>query len=224
MFLTVSKGRSLALADQNKQRFQGRARGEGIRGRSEKGTLPVSLREGEPRHPPLSAPAPMPRQVSRSPCPADRGCRGDPAPAAVAADGPGTHYGMAEAQETRGKGRTSDPAQELRNPPAAAGAPLGQQSDGPVHHLPATHTAQEGGSPRASADPDSPRGSSPSVPEHPTACQLRRPAQPCPAVPSRSLTAAPRRPARRSPGLHTAPVRFKDPAWTISVFLGQVHL
>lgn len=115
---------------------------------------------------------------------------------------------MAEAQDTRGKGRTTDPEQELRNPPAAAGAPPGQQCDGPVPHLPATHTAQEGGSPQASADPDSPGGSSPSVPGHPAACQLRRPAGaalPCPAVPSRSLTAARRRPARRSPGPHTAP-------------------
>lgn len=60
MFLTVSKGRSLALADQNKQRFQGQARGEGVRGRSKEGKLPVNPREGEPGHLPLSARAPMP--------------------------------------------------------------------------------------------------------------------------------------------------------------------
>lgn len=79
MFLTVSKGKSLALADQNKQRFQGQARDEGVRGRSKEGKLPVSPREGEPGQPPLSARAPMSRgDLEVPPCPADRGCRRGP--------------------------------------------------------------------------------------------------------------------------------------------------
>lgn len=94
---------------------------------------------------------------------------------------------MAKAQETRGKGSTTDPAQELRNSPAAVGAPPGQHSDGPVNHLPATRTAQDGGSPRDSADPDSPRGSSPvraRTPRRvspPTAGRPAGAALPCPA-------------------------------------------
>lgn len=78
MFLTLSKGRSLAPSDQNKQRFQGQVRGGGVRGRNKEGTLPVSPREGEPGHPPLSAPAPCPGEVSGCPCPAHQGCTGGP--------------------------------------------------------------------------------------------------------------------------------------------------
>lgn len=58
MFLTVSKGRSLAPADQNKQRFQGRALGEGIRGRSEEGTLPCQPQRRRARAPAPKRPGP----------------------------------------------------------------------------------------------------------------------------------------------------------------------
>lgn len=76
MFLTLSKGRSLAPSDQNKQRFQGQVRGGGVRGRNKEGTLPVSPREGEPGHPPLSAPARMPRGGVGVPLPCSPGLHG----------------------------------------------------------------------------------------------------------------------------------------------------
>lgn len=104
MFLTVTRGRSLALADHNKHRFQGQARGQERR----KGSgNPLSARpgEGEPGCPPPSVPAPSaPGRGPGCPCPALKGWGRNATAAPARTDGPGGQRALRDGDRPRDTG------------------------------------------------------------------------------------------------------------------------
>lgn len=159
MFLTVTRGRSLAFADQNKQRFQGQIRGEGGDG----GTLLLLAPGREQARQPASEcldPA-CPRGC---PCPTGS-VRGANLRGVTLWDGLFLRTASVKGrrQPRRHRARGADPEQGLRNLPAAEV----KWSANPT--LP-TPTGREGSSPRAVSDPDSPRSSSPILCSNSCAC------------------------------------------------------